>query len=197
MNTRDRHVWFYRRLITLYPQPFRDEYADDMVMLFEDMLRDGSSAAVWQRTLRDVSKSVLVQRLEKLMSEPRARLAGVMTFVCLGIAVTGLLVAGTGPLTFLVPVGISFIAACMALAYWSVNRSYIEPADRMHQYWLRFLGSGAALLIAAVIATNVLHIDGPWELLIGDVIVGWALVGLGGFLGVWHGAYRMRAMRAA
>src|SRR5690349_23887189 len=54
MNTRDRHVWFYRRLITLYPQPFRDEYADDMVMLFEDMLRDGSSAAVWQRTLRDV-----------------------------------------------------------------------------------------------------------------------------------------------
>jgi hypothetical protein len=51
----------YRRLLALYPREFRARYADEMVQLFGDQLRDarlggapGGTARTWVRALRDL-----------------------------------------------------------------------------------------------------------------------------------------------
>jgi hypothetical protein len=52
----------YRRLLALYPPEFRARYADEMVQLFGDQLRDarlggapGGTARTWLRALRDLA----------------------------------------------------------------------------------------------------------------------------------------------
>ena len=52
----------YRRLLVVYPSAFRARYADEMVQLFEDQLRDvrrsgapGGSGRAWLRALRDLA----------------------------------------------------------------------------------------------------------------------------------------------
>ena len=60
----------YRALLRLYPQRFRLAYADDMIQLFRDQLRDarrgrGGRGVVgtWLSTFADVSRSAIAERL--------------------------------------------------------------------------------------------------------------------------------------
>jgi len=59
----------YRRLLALYPPEFRARYADEMVQLFVDQLRDarlegapGGTTRTWLRTLRDLVSTAASER---------------------------------------------------------------------------------------------------------------------------------------
>lgn len=67
-----RQVRAYRRLIRLYPAPFRARYEDQMVGLFIDQLRDARDAGtsmgivpLWVRTLADLIATAPSQHLRK------------------------------------------------------------------------------------------------------------------------------------
>lgn len=62
----------YRRLLALYPPEFRARYADEMVQLFGDQLRDartgdvpGGSARTWLRALRDLTVTAASERARR------------------------------------------------------------------------------------------------------------------------------------
>jgi hypothetical protein len=196
MTAPERHVRMYRRLVAVYPKAFRQEYGEDMVLLFCDLLHDEPTHRVWSRTLRDATKSIVIQRLETVMSKnsmlrPLAFAAAAATaliaFSALGIQ---------NIYVFVLTVAGAALAVVAALIYWQANRAYVEPSAQLHRYWLRVFGSGAAL-IALVNVGSGIDIEAPWLLLFGSVILGAMLVALGLILGVWHGADRLRAARAA
>ncbi|HTU19117.1 MAG TPA: hypothetical protein VMG10_13740 [Gemmataceae bacterium] len=65
-------VDFYRLLVAAYPAPFRNEYGEAMVQLFRDSAREAyrrrgllGLLAVWLRTLRDFTVSVIQQHRDK------------------------------------------------------------------------------------------------------------------------------------
>ncbi len=60
----------YRGMLSLYPAEFRDRFADEMVQLFHDTLRDaragrgsGGTAGAWLRLLGDVATTAAVERM--------------------------------------------------------------------------------------------------------------------------------------
>ena len=74
-----RHARFYRRLLRLYPATFRDDFADEMAVLFDDQLRDGrasgrplATARLWARTLADLLLTAPGQHLRerRAVSQP-------------------------------------------------------------------------------------------------------------------------------
>lgn len=79
-----RHQALYRALVTLYPRSFREGYADPMVQLFADRVRDVGAKA-WLRALPDLARTVPVERIEAVMSRlgPGARVLA-LAFAVLG-----------------------------------------------------------------------------------------------------------------
>jgi hypothetical protein len=196
MNAVNRSVRTYQRLLWLYPKQFRDEYGDDMVFVFEEMLRDLPAPRVWGRTLRDATSSIVTQRLETLMSKQSMvrplGFAAAAVAILIAISATGI----NNMAVFLFSVGVAAAACVAALIYWQANRAYVEPSDELHRYWLRPLAAGA-VLIGAVNVGSGLDIEAPWLLLFSSIILGIVLVAVGAVLGVWHAVERTRSVRAA
>jgi hypothetical protein len=62
-----RHERTYRALLVVYPRSFRQEYGEDMVQAFRDLLlyssaTDGGTARSWLRTVRDLVTSATNER---------------------------------------------------------------------------------------------------------------------------------------
>lgn len=185
-------VRVYRGVLRLYPRRFRQTYGGDMVFIFEEMLRDKPAARVWWRVTVDAATSIPVQRMEPLMSRPSSRAAGVAALLLSLVAAIALMVGGTNPAAFAATVVVAGLASAAAALYWRANRGYVDPSTQIHQFWYRFFGAGVALLLAAIVAQGPLGVDGPWELLIGCILSGFACLALGTVLGLWHGTYRLR-----
>lgn len=185
-------VRLYRALIRLYPRRFREAYGDDMVFVFEEMLRDRPAPLVWWRISHDAANSIVIQRLEPLMSRPSSRVAGIGAVLLSFVAVIALMVGGTNPAAFAATVAVAALGSAAAAVYWRANRGYVEPSTQLHQHWWKFLGSGVALLLAAIVAEGTFNIDGPWELLIATLLSGFACIAFGVVLGLWRGFAMVR-----
>ncbi len=196
--TSTSHRRAYSALVGLYPRRFRDEYGQDMVLLFEEMAADRGAARVWPTLLRDAFTSIITQRMETLMSETQSRTLTLVGFVSLAVGVVAMALFGSAAkplfLVLLAALGAGGLAIGLFLRS---NAAYREPGQGMHRHWWRYLLAAAACFGAAVIGTEVLNLDGPWVLLFVDIIAGWFLVAMGLALGVWHGAYRLRGVRTA
>ncbi len=78
-----RHAGLYRRLLVLYPNGFRREFAGDMVQLFRDRLRDraaggrvGPVAGVWMWAVGDLVRTAPRERVRSLVEERRGAISG-------------------------------------------------------------------------------------------------------------------------
>ena len=73
------HERIYRALLRTYPREFREEYADEMVMLFGEQVRDARTASsamaiveLWTRTILDIvaTAPALHIRRDRRVTEP-------------------------------------------------------------------------------------------------------------------------------
>lgn len=185
----------YRTLLLLYPKPFRLAYGEDMVAVFEEMQRDHSAAALWWRVVSDAFKSVIVQRLETVMS--KGSMLRPVAFAAFAlVALITVSARGVNNLAaFLVSILITGGAVVAALVYWQANRAYTEPTDQVHRYWWHTLGAGAALIGVANLGTG-LDIEAPWLLLFSTIIAGIMLIAMGVILAIWHAMDRKRPASA-
>lgn len=97
-------VGIYRRLVTIYPRPFRNEYARHMVQVFRDRslathLTQGATALppLWAETLFDLVKTATEEHLQRGTTMTRGafvRLSGWAMMV--GVVLTVLTFAGLG-----------------------------------------------------------------------------------------------------
>jgi hypothetical protein len=81
-----RHVRLYRRLVRLYPVRFRQDYADEMVRLFADQLRDAQAthstravAGLWARSVFDLVVTAPRQHIREARAIPQTVEPGVVT----------------------------------------------------------------------------------------------------------------------
>jgi hypothetical protein len=70
----ERQLAIYRRLLALYPQAFRAQYEDEMVMLFADQLRDATArgrwsvVGTWWRCIADLVMTATGERLRRRLA---------------------------------------------------------------------------------------------------------------------------------
>src|SRR5688500_18194733 len=96
----------------LYPRHFRRDYADDMVALFEEQLRDESAPRVIGRALLDLVITVPIRHLEAHMHRS-ATTPLVVTFAAVAAAAA----------VFGGPVGVAVAVGLLLLAVLTWRRS--------------------------------------------------------------------------
>jgi putative ABC transport system permease protein len=61
----------YRRLLSLYPRDFSDEYADEMARLYRDRVRDEGPASVWLALLADLARTAPREQISTSLQDVR------------------------------------------------------------------------------------------------------------------------------
>ena len=171
----DRHERLYRKLLIAYPRGFRDEYGDDLVQGFRDlMLFSTDGRGVWWRTIRDIFASAPKQRASMFSRGPKTPIVVVFLLAC---AVIAAFLAGPGPF-----LPVIFIPTLVLIAL------PIYGIARFRQAWLvrRTTGGaiakhviiGVASFVPAVVALVLLGDDAGYFIFVAiglTLIVGSAL----------------------
>ena len=151
----------YRLLLRAYPRAFRAEYEPDMVLLFNEQLRDESSARVWARTAIDLASTVPLQHLEAHMhASPNRAVPVVFT----ALSVTGLLFAlvlgSSLSLSAFGALG-AVVFGVLAAASWRRTRMIGTGAA---SHWWKVLAGGGGALVTTIVVLNIVGQlgDGWW-----------------------------------
>ncbi len=173
----------YPLLLRLYPAEFRDEYGDDMVLLFDDLVAEHGIFPTVRRTAVDLMVTVPRYRLESAMNE--SRVTPLLTACISLLTIVGL----AAPMIGLLWVGPAALALALGLAV--ANRSRLARAIRTPRTATRgsrLRGAGVCALVfaASAGAWAVAVSDGSAStpsLLVSSLVGTMALVGTLGFLG--------------
>ena len=91
----ERHERIYRRLLIAYPRSFRDEYGDDLVQSFRDLMMFSTNGkGTWRRTLRDLITSAPKERASMFSNGPKAPITVLFVVAC---ATAAAFIVGPGP----------------------------------------------------------------------------------------------------
>lgn len=177
----------YRAVIKSYPRQFRDEYGPDLVLLFEDQLRDESSVRVVGRTLLDLVISVPIRHLEAHMTRLSPSIAtfgfAIISFASLATAV----IVGSNASRVVFGVLIALTSGSVALV--AARRSRPLTAERpFSAHWWKFMagGVGAIALFAAVTTATGELPAGGWVVGMAIVLAAVVTCATGIVLGVAH-----------
>src|SRR5439155_191487 len=85
----------YATFMRLYPRQFRHDFADDMVLAFDELVEHNGRAATWRRVLVDLVVTVPTYRLETVMApqRPTNALVAFAATLAVGAALVHLVVA--------------------------------------------------------------------------------------------------------
>lgn len=176
----------YRRLLWLYPRRFREEYGNDLVLLFCDQLRDEPAGRVCGRAAVDLALTVPTRHAEARMQRPPSTLVPILfaTLALALFAVVGL--GGSAPASALLLVP-AVLSAVLAVSAWRRSRPIVdaELSDR----WLRFLAAGVGLLAFEIIVTTITGElpEGGWFIAMAGLLTSFGLI----ITGMGLGAYRL------
>ena len=146
----DRHQALYRALLVLYPRSFREGYADPMVQLFADRVRDVGAKA-WLRVIPDLVRTIPVERIEAVMSRlgPGARVLA-LAFAVLGATAVSIGIgAGAAPIIAVAVVAV-LVSQRRLFASLGGERAPLRPA-LVQAWWAPIAGLlGGAMVLAGV-----------------------------------------------
>lgn len=184
----------YRLAICLYPKAFRDEFRDDLVLLFTDQLADEGRPRVCARTAVDFALSLPLRHLESHM-QPTSSLSspsiapvlfGALAFSALavGLVVGHPAILGACAVVALGSGGLGLVAA-------NRSRRLSEPHP-MSARWFPLLAAGVALLAGLIVVTRMTGElpSGGWLAAMVTGLTAVLLIGAGLVLGTVHFAGR-------
>jgi hypothetical protein len=147
------HVDIYRSLVRLYPRGFRDEYADDLVQNFLDLIANHGPSRTWRRTAVDLAVTVPRYRLETVMNPRRTNTTLYLSTAIVAVA------AVVSITTDLFPGGFVVLAVAGVLAVASASKlaRSTRPADTQRRR--HFLVASAVLAATCVISTTAFWIE--------------------------------------
>jgi hypothetical protein len=147
------HVDVYRRLVRLYPRGFRDDYADDLVQNFADLVANHGPSRTWRRTAVDLVVTVPRYRLETVMNP---RHANTTLYIATAIVAAAAAVSIT---TAVFPGGFVLLAVAAVLTVVSASKlaRSTRPADPQRRR--RFLVASGVLAATCVISTTAFWIE--------------------------------------
>ena len=186
----DRQLTIYRALTGLYPRSFRDDYREDLAVLFSHQINDGSPLVVWARTIRDLAITVPTHHLETRMHRPTTPvLVGMCTVVTASALALALMLGTGGPAVSIVCLMVAVIAATLGVSAWRAQRP-VHESTSFETLWWKFLVAGASLVAATFAGMAI-----PWPdsidlgdnaywLIVITMMTGFMLAALGVLLGV-------------
>lgn len=187
----------YRVAVRLYPKAFRDEYGDDLVLLFTQQLRDEGAPRVVVRTAVDLLLSVPQRHLESQMpTSHRSILPTVLGAVALSVLVAAVIVGH--PTVLAGAVASSLACGGLALLAAHRDRSLTDPRPWSARWW-QLLTSGVVILgglVAVTTATGELP-TGGWFVAMTVGLAALLLMAAGLVLGIMHVASRERRSATA
>ena len=172
-----RSLRTYERLLVLYPRSFRQEYGDDMVQVFGDLIThraDGRQGRVWPRMFGDLATSASRQRIAQLSSAARGGSGGWILLVLIALAGLTLVMGRGADLLILFPVTVLLLLPALGLGLiWSASIAWRTTGTRS----IGRLLAGVACLVPAVAIPLTSGDDWGWW--IGVSIVLGLILGLG------------------
>lgn len=177
-------VGLYRRLLRLYPRPFRNEYGLDMVLLFTNQLHDEPTPRVLARGAIDVAITVPARHLEAHMHRPPNSVVTVL-FAALSAAgaLFGLL-AGTNLVMLLSGAAVALVATAIAVTSWRQTRVLTTPRSATAQWW-KLLATGAVALAVMIVGEGATDLALWWPMFL-VVLAALVTIAAGLVLGVAH-----------
>jgi hypothetical protein len=152
-----RQLMIYRALTRLYPRSFRDQYREDLAVLFSDQISDEAPVAVWARTIRDLAVTVPAHHLEAVMRRPPTP---VLVGICSVMAASALalaLVIGTGrPGASIVFLMIAVVSGAVGVSAWRAHQP-IHDVGSLGAVWWKFMVAGGSLVAATFAGMSI-----PW-----------------------------------
>lgn len=169
----------YRAVHRLYPRAFRQEYGEDMVLLFADQLDEEPVWRVSGRALVDLVLTVPTRHLEAHMNRSSTPFVVVLF---LSLALAGLaftLVDGV------LGMGIAVAGGGLAVLAWHRDRPAAAPSGATAKWW-KLLGGGLALLAAVILTTTATgELSEPaWLVAAVVFLASCTLIGTGAVLGL-------------
>lgn len=177
----------YRTLLHLYPRRFREEYGDDMALLFRDQLHDESAGRVWARCVVDLAITIPTQHLESHMKRPPKSIVPVL-FAALGVAgVVFALVVGSSVGLAVVGLAVAVVAGVLATASWRGTRTAAATRPVRTRWWKVVL-VGVGTLAATIVVFNVVGevSEGWWAPMMLAFLAGVLTTATGLILGIGH-----------
>jgi hypothetical protein len=189
VNTNDAIVGFYRALQRLYPRAFREEYADDMVSLLGEQLRDEPPWRVCGRGVVDLAVAVPTRHVEVHMSRNRAPALVMLMSVALASAVFVLVEGALG-------LAVAGLGTALGMLIWRRERPAIAERGAAARWW-KLLLSGAVVLATVIAITTVTgELSEPaWLVAAAALLVSVVLLGAGTVLGLVRLADRHHSNR--
>lgn len=186
MNT-SRSVGIYRRLLRVYPRHFRDEYRDDMALLFAEQLRDEPATRVWTRSLIDLAINIPARHVEAHMNRPPNPTVPV---VFAALAVTGVVAAVLGGSNLGMAafgIAVAVVAGVLAVASWRTIRPVTTKGPASAHWWQALLG-GVSVLAPTILVLNIIGEvpTGWWIPMMLTLLLGIATTAIGIILGIAH-----------
>ena len=186
MNS-SRAIGIYRSLLRVYPRRFRDEYRDDMALLFAEQLRDGPASRVWARSLIDLTITIPARHLEAHMNRPPNPTVPVL-FAAL--SVTGVVAAVVGGSNLGVAafgLAVAVVAGVLAVAAWRTTRA-VSAVNPTSAHWWQVLLCGVVVLATTIVVLNLTGEvpDGWWVPMMLTLLAGIMTTATGLVLGVAH-----------
>ena len=154
---------FYRALLRLHPKSFRQEYGDDMALLFAEQLRDGNTSLVWWRGLLDLAIAVPTRHLEAHVHRPPANTVPVLFAAVATAGILAVGIGGSNTATASVGFAVAVVAGLLAFAARRRTRDVTAPMAGSDNWW-RFLAGGiGGIAVFAVTTTSVGELSaGGW-----------------------------------
>lgn len=185
----DRQLTIYRALTGLYPRSFRNDYREDLAILFSHQISDEPPVRVWARTLRDLAVTVPAHHVEAVMHRPPTPvLVGICSVVASGALALALLL-GTGGTTSLVFLMVAVVAGAIGVSAWRAQQP-IHDAASFDAVWWKFLVAGVTLVAATFAGMfipwpNAMDLgDNAYWVVVISMMTGFMLGALGVLLGI-------------
>jgi hypothetical protein len=182
-----RAVDIYRSLLRVYPRRFRDEYREDMALLFAEQLRDEPASRVWSRSLIDLTITIPARHLEAHMNRPPSATVPV---VFAALSVTGVVAAILGGSNLAIAgfgLAVAVMAGILTVASWRTTRAVTAMRPASAHWWQILLG-GVGVLATTIVALNIIGEvpEGWWVPMMLTLLAGIMTTATGLILGVAH-----------
>lgn len=188
--TNDRQLTIYRTLTALYPRSFRDDYREDLAVLFSHQINDGPPLGVWARTIRDLAVTVPAHHLEAHMHRPSTPVLVGICSVTTATATALAVALGTGtPSLSIVFLMVALGAGAVGIWTWKAQQPVHDVASPDTLWW-KFLIAGASMVAAtfagmAIPWPNAVDLgDNAYWLIVISMMTGIMLGAFGLLLGV-------------
>jgi hypothetical protein len=169
----------YRTLVRLYPRNFRQQYGDDLVQHFDDLVADRGTAAACGRTALDLAVTVPRYRLETIMNERHS--ANAVSIIVGSIAAAGVasVLVGIYPGALLL-----VVALVLAITQRSAIARSLRAPDSDRRRRRLHTAAALAVLFAASFVAYLMLIGETWSTreTVLAIIGNAALIGAVGFL---------------